>query len=85
MRIYLQVQNDKTITDCITFPYGNYVEYEVNVIPQGISGGWFKFENGKIVEYPELKPVTRDEEIERLKERLDATENALLMMMEFNI
>lgn len=81
MKVYLQVQNDKTITDCITYPYGNYVECVVDTIPQGISGGWFKFENEKIVEYPELKPVTRDEEIERLKERLDFTEEALLGLL----
>lgn len=85
MKIYLQVRPDGVITDCITYPYADYVEHDVDYIPQGIDGGWFKLEGGDVVEYSELKPVTRDEEIESLKARLDSTENAVLMMMDFNL
>lgn len=85
MKIYLQVRPDGIITDCITYPHEGYVEHEVDYIPQGINGGWFKLEGGEVVEYPELKPETRDEEIEKLKARLDSTENAVLMMMDFNL
>lgn len=81
MKIYLQVRPDNVITDCITYPYANYVEHEVDFIPQGINGGWFKFEGGEIVEYPELKPISRDEEIEKLKERQSTTEDALLGLL----
>ena len=81
MKIYLQVRPDGIITDCITYPHEGYVEHEADYIPQGINGGWFKLEGGEVVEYPELKPVTRDEEIEKLKERLGATENALLDLL----
>ena len=87
MEIYLQVRPDGIITDCITYPHEGYVEHEVDYIPQGINGGWFKFEEGKVVEYPELKPVTRDEEIESLKTEIQSTKDAidflLMSQMEF--
>lgn len=81
MKIYLQVRPDGIITDCITYPHEGYVEHDVDYIPQGINGGWFKFVDGQVVEVPELKPVTRDEEIEKLKERQSATEDALLGLL----
>lgn len=77
MKIYLQVRPDGIITDCITYPHGDYVEHEVDYIPQGINGGWFKLNDGKVVEVPELKPVSRDEEIESLKTEIQSTKNAI--------
>lgn len=68
MKIYLQVRPDGVITDCITYPHGDYVEHEMDYIPQGINGGWFKLIDGKVVEVPELKPVSKDDEIEKLKQ-----------------
>ena len=68
MKIYLQVRPDGVITDCITYPHEGYIEHEVAYIPQGINGGWFKFVDGQVVEVPELKPVSRDDEIEKLKQ-----------------
>lgn len=86
MKVYLQVNPDtKVITDCIEYPYGNYIPAELEYIPQGIISGWFKYENEKVVEYPELKPVPPETEIDKLKERLKATEDALMMLMEFNL
>ncbi|KMY49246.1 hypothetical protein [Peribacillus loiseleuriae] len=70
MKFYLQVQKDGLITDAITYPYGNYIEYEVEHLPPGVNGGWFKLENGVIVEYPELKPKTESEEIADLKNQV---------------
>lgn len=85
MKIYLQVRPDGIVTDCITYPHGDYVEHEVDYIPQGINGGWFKFIGGKVVEVPELKPVTRDEEVEKLKARQLEVENAILMLMDMSL
>ncbi len=67
MKFYLQVQADGIITDAITYPYGNYVEYIADSLPVGINGGWFKLENGVIVEYPELKPISDDDRIATLE------------------
>ncbi|GAB6990844.1 hypothetical protein [Paenibacillus pini] len=73
MIFYCQVSADNIITDVIEYPYRDYVEIEVEGrLPAGVSAGWFKLEEGKIVEYPELKPV-KDEatlsiEITKLKE-----------------
>lgn len=54
---YLQVQPDGTITDAIEYPYKDYVAVELASLPNGILGGWFKYENGVVVEYPNLKPT----------------------------
>ena len=59
MKYYLQVNQDNIITDCIDYPYSDYVEYE-GTITEPVHGGWFKLEAGVIVEYPELKPVEED-------------------------
>lgn len=67
-KFYLQVQTDGTITDAITFPYKDYVEVELDYLPQGVYGGWWKLENGELVEYPELKPIDEASEIEQLKQ-----------------
>ena len=62
---YLQVREDGLITDAITYPYGDYIEFRTSEpLPPGICGGWFKLENGVIVEYPELKPKTQEELLE---------------------
>ena len=57
--VYLQVNSDGTITDCIDYQYEDYIPYDGEV-PQSVFGGWFKLIDGKIIEYPELKP--KDEE-----------------------
>lgn len=78
-KYYLQLDENNIIRDAITYPYGNYVEYETPYpLPIGVCGGWFKFENGEIVEYPELKPkALAEEELENLKIELSQT-NATL-------
>jgi len=67
-KFYLQVQPDGTITDAIEYPHGNYVEVELDHLPIGVYGGWWKLENGQLVEYPELKPKDVNDEIESLKQ-----------------
>ena len=59
--VYLQVHSDGTITDCIDYQHGGYTAYDGEV-PQSVHGGWFKLIDGKIIEYPELKP--KDEKLE---------------------
>lgn len=73
---YLQVQTDGTITDCISFPYGDYVPFEGEV-PQDVMGGWYKLIEGIIVEFPELRQVNREDEIEKLKAEQALVKKAL--------
>jgi len=59
MKYYFRLNQDNIIVDAITFPVEGYIEYETDYpLPAGINGGWWKFENGQPVEYPELKPET---------------------------
>lgn len=62
-KFYIQVNQDNIITDVLDFPYSNYVEYETDVLPVGVMGGWFKFENGEIIEITELNPNTIENQI----------------------
>lgn len=55
-KFYLKVQSDGIITDAISFPHDGYTEVEVDELPIGVNGGWFKLEDGNIIEYPALKP-----------------------------
>lgn len=71
------------IEDVITFPYQDYVPVEVAEVPQDVMGGWFKLENGVIVEYPELKPVSDEEKITALEKQLEQTNADLQGFMDF--
>ncbi len=63
MKYYFRLNQDNIIVDAITFPVEGYIEYETDYpLPAGINGGWWKFENGQPVEYPELKPETEMEQ-----------------------
>lgn len=53
---YLQINDSNIVTDAIEFPYPSYILFEASYLPPGILGGWFKFENGELVEIPELNP-----------------------------
>lgn len=59
MKFYLQINADNIITDAISYPHEGYVEFEHSEdhLVAGINGGWFKLEDGQLVEYPELKPI----------------------------
>lgn len=69
MTFYLQITGENIVTDAISYQHDNYVPYEADSLPVGVQGGWFKLENGLLVEYPLLKPTEKDAEIERLKEQ----------------
>ena len=76
MKYYLRLNQDNIIVDAITFPVEGYIEYETDYpLPAGINGGWWKFENGQPVEYPELKPET---ELEQRIADLEAAIAAIL-------
>ena len=63
MKYYFRLNQDNIIVDAITFPVEGYIEYETDYpLPAGINGGWWRFENGQPVEYPELKPETELEQ-----------------------
>jgi len=60
----------------INSPYMGYIPVQIEgPIPVGINGGWWKFENGQPVEYPELKPET---EMEQRITDLEAAISAIL-------
>ena len=73
MKYYFKLNQDNIIVDAITFPVEGYIEYETDYpLPAGINGGWWKFENGQPVEYPELKPETE------LEQHIADLENAIM-------
>ena len=78
---YVLLDGDNFIRDVIEYEHDGYAEVELPFpLPVGINGGWWKLENGQLVEYPELKPKDSTEiEIEQVKELLaDLTEIVLL-------
>lgn len=76
MKYYFRLNQDNIIVDAITFPVEGYIEYETDYpLPAGINGGWWRFENGQPVEYPELKPET---ELEQRITDLEAAIAAIL-------
>jgi len=73
MKYYLRLNQDNVITDAITYPVDGYIEYETEyLLPAGINGGWWKFENGHPVEYPELRPE------DDLRARIEEAEKAII-------
>ena len=76
MKYYFRLNQDNIIVDAITFPVEGYIEYETDYpLPAGINGGWWRFENGQPVEYPELRPET---ELEQRIADLEAAIAAIL-------
>jgi hypothetical protein len=59
---YLKVEANGIISDCITYPYEDYIEHQGDV-PMAVLGGWHKYENGSIIEIPELNPTTIENQI----------------------
>ena len=84
MKYYLLLDENNIIQDAISYPTDGYIEVEVDKpFPAGINGGWYKWENGTYVEIPELKPKGIDRElIETVLQRVDASEQAILALME---
>jgi len=76
MKYYFKLSQNNIIVDAITYPVEGYIEYETDYpLPAGINGGWWRFENGQPVEYPELKPET---ELEQRIADLEAAIAAIL-------
>ena len=60
---YIQLDQDNIIRDVVEMPVGGYIPVQIEgPLPVGINGGWYKWENGTYVEYPELKPETEMEQ-----------------------
>ena len=79
MKYYLKVGADGTILDAIDYAYGDYVEFEIDTLPVGVNGGWWKLENGQLVEHPALKPK---DETEILRSEITAMELAIAELAE---
>ncbi len=78
---YIQLDQDNTIRDVVEMPVDGYMEVQIEgLLPIGINGGWYKWEDGQFVEYPELRPPNPlEDEVERLKQVVvDLTELILL-------
>lgn len=84
MKYYLLIDNNNIIQDAISYPTEGYIEVEADKpFPAGINGGWYKWENDTYVEIPELKPKGIDRELlETVLQRVDASEQAILALME---
>ncbi len=84
MKYYLLLDKNNIIQDAISYPVEGYIEVEVDKpFPAGINGGWYKWENGTYIEIPELKPKGIDRELlETVLQRVDASEQAILAIME---
>lgn len=80
---YLQIrQTDNVITDCIEYAIDGYTPVSLAMpLTDGLIGGWFKLENGVIVEHPELKPITPADEINTLKSQVNDLNIAFANMM----
>jgi hypothetical protein len=66
------------IRDVIEYPHEGYIEVQLPFpLPIGINGGWWKWQDGQLVECPELKPV----DPESLETRLAAAEDAILALL----
>ena len=73
MKYYLRLNQDNIIVDAITFPVEGYIEYETDyLLPAGINGGWWEYKDGQLIEHPEMKPKTQEEQ------RIAGLENAIM-------
>ncbi len=79
MKYYLLIDKDNIIRDAISYPVDGYAEVEIDgILPAGINGGWYKWENGTYIEIPELKPISPDEE---MKQRIVDLEMAMAAIL----
>ena len=73
---YIQLDQDNIIRDMVEMPVDGYMEVQIEgPLPIGINGGWYKWENGAYVEYPELKPETE------LEQRISEIEFAIAALL----
>ena len=72
MKLYIQVREDDVVTDVITYPYGNYMEIEHEVpLPDGVLGGWHKWDGTTFVFDQALYDTLHPEPIEPYNESAD--------------
>ena len=73
---YIHLDPHNIIRDVVEMPVDGYMEVQIEgPLPVGINGGWYKWENGTYVEYPELKPETE------MEQRISDLEMALAAIM----
>lgn len=80
---YFKLAEDNTILDVISYPHEGYAEVELDILymPAGVNGGWWKLENGKLVEYPELKPADPETENQEKIAELEGAVMELTMVL----
>ena len=76
MTYYILIDKESIIRDAVTYPVEGYIQVQIEgPLPPGINGGWYKWENGTYVEYPELKPETE------LEQRISDLEMAITAIL----
>lgn len=65
MNFYVLLNENNVILDVIEYPVEGYSEVYLpyKQLPAGINGGWWKLENGVLIEIVELNPNTIDNQI----------------------
>ena len=73
---YIQLDQSNIIRDVVEMPVEGYIPVQIeDLLPVGINGGWYKWENGTYVECLELKPKTE------LEQRIADLEIAIAAIM----
>ena len=49
MTLYVKCINDNVVWDAIEYPYEDYIPVEVESIPTGVFGGWWRLQDGQLV------------------------------------
>jgi len=75
MKFYLQVNEQDVITDAVNYAFGDYVEVELDSVPESVHGGGFKFINGVIVVNPDYVKPTDDLQAIKIKTEQNALDN----------
>lgn len=77
-KFYIQLDKDNVVRDCITYPYKDYMDVDLEVpLPRGILSGYYKYENGVLVLDEALKAEV---EKENRPYGYDELENKLYLM-----
>ena len=85
-KFWIQLDQNDIIRDAVDYQVDGYIEYETAYpLPIGFIGGWFKLENGIVVEVPELKLKDENAELELAIAELAVDTDFRLSMLELGL